>query len=184
MVKLPAPDLVQRDGVSCGPAVAVVAGAMLDPAYRDQLTGPAWFGAEQARVHAAANRLWPRALGTTPWAMARGIGRHGVRYGWRLVRPGSPRHRDAMADVRRAVTAGWPVALLVGTAAPWVVPRHWVLIVAVDGESLRCYEPSSGAVRTVPMWQMRAARLTGLGFPRPLVLVPPLSLPTERHSNI
>jgi hypothetical protein len=183
-VKLPAAHLVQRDGVSCGPAVAVVAGALLDPGYRAQLAGPEWFGAEQARVHAAANRLWPRALGTTPWGMATAISRHGVRYGWRRVRPGSARHDDAMADVRRAVTAGRPVALLLGTGRPWVIPRHWVLIVAVDGETLRCYEPSSGEVRTVPTSDVCRGRLTGLGFPRPLVLVLPASLPTEPHSNI
>jgi hypothetical protein len=171
-VKPTVPHLVQRDGVSCGPAVAVVAGMLLDPGYRANLSGPAWFDAEQAAVHVAANRIWPRALGTTPWGMATTISRHsaryGVRYGWRLVR-----RRDTLSDVRRAVTARWPVALLVGAGGPVVVPRHWVLITEVVDETLRCYEPSSGEVRPVSTADFRKARLTGLGFPRPFALVLP-----------
>jgi len=38
-MKLAAMHLRQRDTVTCGPAVAVVAGALLDPAYREKLTG-------------------------------------------------------------------------------------------------------------------------------------------------
>jgi hypothetical protein len=174
--------LRQRDGVSCGPATAVLAGALLDPSYGENLTGPAgraWFDAEQATVHAAANRIWPRALGTTPWGMAAAVSvhsaRHGVRYGWRLVR-----RRDALADVERAVTARWPVAMLVGD----VVPRHWVLILEVDGEHVRCYEPSSGQVRPVSREAVGTARLTGLGFGRAFALVLPRYRVPEAHSNI
>jgi hypothetical protein len=177
-VKLATLHLRQRDGVSCGPAVAVVAGALLDPGYAG-LTDPAWFDAEQGRVHAAANRIWPRALGTTPWGMARTItahsARYGVRYGWRLLR-----RRDALADVERAVSARWPVAMLVGNA----IPRHWVLIVEVEAETLRCYEPSSGEVRSVSKGAVRAARLTGLGFSRPFALVLPRYRLPEPQSNI
>src|SRR5688572_22931680 len=57
-VKLAALRLRQRDGVSCGPAVAVVAGALLDPAYRGELVGPRWFAREQGRVHGRVNRVW------------------------------------------------------------------------------------------------------------------------------
>jgi hypothetical protein len=162
-VKLAALHLQQRDGVSCGPAVAVVAGALLDAGYRAQLSS-SWFDAEQGRVHAAANRIWPRALGTTPWGMARAISAHGTRYDWRLRR-----RRDGLADVTRAVTSHRPVALLIGT----VIPRHWVLIVEVDGEVLQCYEPSSGEVRPVSTDAVRTGRLTGLGFPRAFALVLP-----------
>jgi hypothetical protein len=133
-VKLAAQHLVQRDAVSCGPAVAVVAGTLLDPAYRANLADAAWFDGEQGRIHAAANRIWPRSLGTTPWGMARTISEHSaryhVRYGWRL-----PRRKDPLADVARAVRANWPVAMLIGSA----IPRHWVLIVGCDGEMLHCY---------------------------------------------
>ncbi|MBJ7339812.1 hypothetical protein [Mycolicibacterium sp.] len=156
--------LVQRDGVSCGPAVAVVAGALLNPAYGGDLTDTTWFAGEQGRVHAAANRIWPRALGTTPWGMARTISAHSARYRWRLCRRG-----DSLADVTRAVTSRRPVAMLIGT----VIPRHWVLIVEVDGDTLRCYEPSSGTVVPVPKAAVRGARLTTLGFPRAFAFVLP-----------
>ena len=59
----------QRDGVTCGPSVAVMAGALLDAEYGAALRGARpqqWFDAEQGRVHRAVNRFWPRALGTTP----------------------------------------------------------------------------------------------------------------------
>lgn len=170
-VKLAGLRLRQRDGVTCGPTVAVVAGALLDPRRRAALTDAAWFDAEQARVHAEINRVWPRRLGTTPWAMARALTAHserlGVRYRWRLFRG----RRDPLADVQTAVADGWPVAMLLGR----VIPRHWVLIVDVLGAGLECYEPSSGAVRTVPLADIRTARVRGLGYPRAFGSVMPYS---------
>lgn len=172
----------QRDGVSCGPAVAVLAGGLLDPSYAAHLTGAdgrAWFDDEQRRVHAAANRVWPRALCMTPWGMAASISahsaRHGARYGWRPLR-----RRDSLADVERAVAARWPVAMLVGNC----VPRHWVLLVEVRGSQLRCYEPSSGDVRPVSADAIRNLRLTGLGFPRPFAMVLPRYRARAPRSNI
>jgi hypothetical protein len=178
-VKLADLRLRQRDGVSCGPAAAIVAGAVLDPDYGADLTDPTWFAREQGRVHAAANRVWPRALGTTPRGMASVISphsvRHGVRYGWRLLRRG-----DALADVRRAAAAGWPVAMLIGN----VIPRHWVLIVECDGQTLRCYEPSSGDVPAVATAAVRDAELSVLGFPRAFAFVLPRYRASECPSNI
>ena len=169
-VKLVVPRLRQRDGVTCGPTVAVMAGALLDPGYRANLIDPGWSDAEQGRVHAAANRIWPRALGTTPWGMAKVVSVHSaahhVRYGWRLARP-----RDELADVERAVRARWPVPMLIGD----VIPRHWVLLVGCDGVTFDCYEPSSGEVRRVPMDAVPGARLKVLGFPRPFAFVLPRS---------
>ena len=163
--------LRQRDGVTCGPTVAVVAGALLDPLRRAALTDPAWFAAEQARVHSRMNRVWPRRLGMTPWGMTRALTAHsarfGVRYRWRLFRG----RRDRLADVRRAVDGGWPVAMLLGR----FIPRHWVLVVDVDGEVFDCYEPSSGAVRRVAFGDVRRARVPGLGYPRPFAFVVPRS---------
>jgi hypothetical protein len=169
-MKLAAMHLRQRDTVTCGPAVAVVAGALLDPAYRDKLTGNAagraWFAGEQGRVHHQVNRVWPRKLGTTPMGVARAMSAHSaVRYGWRLCRG----RRDTMADVLAEVAAQWPVAMLVGS----VIPRHWVLIVEVNGDVLRCYEPSSGEVRSVDVAAVQGARLRGLGFPRAFAFVLP-----------
>jgi len=167
--------LRQRDGVTCGPSVAVMAGALLDPARHAALaepeSGAALFAAEQLRVHADVNRIWPRRLGTTPWGMARAITAMGATagacYRWRLFRG----RRDKLEDVLAAVDRDRPVAMLVGRG----IPRHWVLIVAVDGGTLTCYEPSSGELRTVEAAAVRESRLTGLGFPRPFAFVVPYS---------
>ena len=168
-MKLAAVHLRQRDGVTCGPTVAVVAGALLDPGKRAELSDPAWFAAEQARVHAEVNRIWPRRLGTTPTGMARALTAHssslGVRYRWRLFHG----RRDRLSDVRRAVEAGWPVAVLIGR----FIPRHWVLIVEAAGLEWHCYEPSSGGVRPVRVDAVRRSRLTGLSYPRPFAFVLP-----------
>lgn len=158
--------LRQRDGVTCGPSVAVMAGALLDADYRAPLEGARaqqWFHAEQGRVHRAVNTVWPRALGTTPAGMARALSAHGTRYRWR------PAGR-ARAAAHAAVADGWPVAMLVGAA----IPRHWVLLTEPAGPtSVRCYEPSSGQLVTVEVDDIRAGRLAGLGFPRPFAFVLP-----------
>lgn len=166
--------LPQRDGVSCGPSVAVTAGALLDPGYGAPLhsrLGRQWFDAEQARVHRAVNVVWPRALGTTPAGMARALSARGaargVRYRWRPAWP-----PDRLADVCAALAAGWPVPMLIGAG----IPRHWVLLTAADGAAVQCYEPSAGALVTVSIVDLRRNRLTPLGFPRVFAYV----LPTTR----
>ena len=166
-MKLAGLHLRQRDGVTCGPTVAVVAGALLDPGKRAELSDPAWFADEQARVHAEINRIWPRRFGTTPAGMARALTARGcgVRYRWRLFHG----RRDAMSDVRLAVDAGRPVAVLIGR----FIPRHWVLIVEAAGLEWHCYEPSSGEVRPVRVDAVRRSRLTGLSYPRPFAFVLP-----------
>jgi hypothetical protein len=168
-MKLAALDLRQRDGVTCGPTVAVVAGALLDPGGQGQLADPAWFADEQARVHAEVNRIWPRGLGTTPTGMARALSARssssGVRYRWRLFRG----RRDRLSDVRRAVEGDWPVAMVIGR----FIPRHWVLIVDTTWLQWQCYESSSGEVLSVDVEAVRRSRLRGLGYPRPFAFVLP-----------
>jgi hypothetical protein len=146
----------------------------MDPAYRASVTAPgeagrAWFATEQDRVHAQVNRVWPRRLGTTPMGMARALSAHGgalgVRYGWRLFRG----RRDRLTDVLREVDGGRPVAMLVGR----FIPRHWVLLIGLQGHTLQCYEPSSGQVRSADVDTLREARLTGLGYRRPFAFVLP-----------
>ena len=163
--------LRQRDGVTCGPSVAVMAGALLNAEYGALLfsgqdgAAQQWFDAEQGRVHRAVNVVWPRALGTTPAGMARAFNaRSTVRYRWRPAR-----RRDPLGVVCAVVEQGWPVAMLVGAA----IPRHWVLLTAVNGSTLRCYEPSSGRLVEVPADDIRYGRLKGLGFPRPFAFVLP-----------
>ena len=165
--------LRQRDGVTCGPSVAVMAGALIDADYGAPLravSGQQWFDSEQGRVHRAVNIVWPRALGTTPAGMARALNAHatdrGVRYRWRRVA-----RRDALADVCAAVSDGWPVAMLIGSA----LPRHWVLLTEFDGQALRCYEPGNGRLVTVPLAAIREARLSEMGFPRPFAFVLPVT---------
>ena len=159
--------LRQRDGVTCGPSVAVMAGALINPDYRSAFHGAdaqAWFNAEQGRVHRAVNTVWPRALGTTPAGMARALSVHGTPYRWR-------RMGSSVSDVYAAVAAGWPVAMLIGA----VIPRHWVLLIEVDRSTVRCYEPSSGHLVEVTLDDMRTGRLTGLGFPRAFAFVLPVT---------
>ena len=165
--------LRQRDGVTCGPTVAVVAGVLMDPAYRAPLLGaggPQWFSDEQRRIHTQINRVWPRRLGTTPAGMAQALTRHsiGVAYRWRSFRGA----RDDLTDVLAALETGRPVAMLVGGHG---IPRHWVLIVAAADNVLQCYEPSSGTVVPVDVAAVRGACLAGLGFPRPFAFVLPRS---------
>lgn len=178
--------LKQRDGVTCGPCSVIVGGALLDPSYGNPLSSGdnsdaalMWFADEQAAVHRALNRVWPRQLGTTPAAVAKALSRHsgrrGVRYRWRLFRG----RRDSLRDVRSAVETGWPVAMLIGN----VIPRHWVLLVGVGDETFSCYEPSSGEVRPAPLSAMRASRLTGLGFPRPFAFVLPVGHVRRREKH-
>ena len=165
MSPLKPPHLRQRDGVTCGPTVAIVAAGLLDPEYAARLTDPAWFADEQGRLHRRLNRGWPRALGTTPMAMAAALSAHTVvRYRWRRARAGDP-----LLDVREAVLLGWPVPMLVGNA----LPRHWVLLTQWHADGFRCYEPSSGQTLRVPADSIRRADLAGLGFPRPWVFVLP-----------
>ena len=58
--------LRQRDGVTCGPSVAVMAGALLDAEYGEPLRqerAQQWFAAEQGRVHRSVNTVWPARRG-------------------------------------------------------------------------------------------------------------------------
>lgn len=160
------PRLRQRDGVTCGPTVAIVAAAALDPGYADRLAAPEWFAAEQGRLHRRLNRCWPRALGTTPRGMAAALNAHSARqYRWRLAWP----RRDRLLEVREAVLLGWPVPMLVGNT----IPRHWVLLTGWREDGFRCYEPSSGQTLRVSADQIRGASLAGMGFRRPLAFVLP-----------
>ena len=180
-MKLESLRLRQRDPTACGPSVAVVAGALLDPAYRSALTDSprSWFDDEQLRIHTEVNRVWPRMLGTTPMGIARAVTAltevRGVKYRWRLFLG----RRDRLADVLSFVADGWPVAMLVGR----FIPRHWVLIIGLNGETLRCYEPSSGDVRPANVDALRHSRLTGLGYRRPFAFVLPSSKAATRSAT-
>lgn len=122
---------------------------LLDDAYADRTEGH--FHEEVLALHRQV-RLWPRALGTPPWEVARlAPGRHVVR----LARWG---REAAWERVVRGVRGGRPVPLFVGSR---LLPRHVVLAVAVVGkETLRVYDPARGTLRSVPRADFTAARLS------------------------
>ena len=161
--------LRQRDGVTCGPSVAVMARALMDADYGEPLRAgefeqaQRWFHAEQGRVHKAVNMVWPRALGTTPAGMARALSSHGIGYRWR------PAGR-ALTDVRDSLAAGRPVAMLIGSS----IPRHWVLLTEICGTDVRCYDPGPGHLVRVPIAAVGAARIPGLGYRRAFAFVLPI----------
>lgn len=159
----------QVDGVTCGPSVLVVTAALTGSGWPGAVAGR--FATAQRTAHRQANRLWPRALGTTPWGMRAWLRRHAPAAGPFRIRPAT---RDALAAVPAAVG---PVPLLVGSR--WV-PRHWVLVLGIDDYGRwRVYEPGSGRVRALDPGLLRGdptAVAAVLGWPRPWCLL----LPTGR----
>lgn len=148
--------LVQHDGRTCGPSVVVAARAHLDPAFAATLEEPGVFARAQDTVHRAANRIWPRALGTTPWGVAATLNVHsGVRY--RVTRD--------LARAREAAAAGWPVPVLVGAR----IPRHYVLLLGSDDQGrMLAYNPGRGRVVAADPDDLRP-----FGFPRFFAAVVP-----------
>lgn len=128
----------QPDNRTCGPSVVVVL---------EGLPGP-WpdFERRVLAMHRHLNRFWPRALGTTPWAIAREVGGQ-VR---RFRRP----------EVVAALPAPVPVYL----GSRWL-PRHVVLALDVTDDDLLVYNPAVGAV--VPMRSSRWKRTWFAVLPSP-----------------
>lgn len=127
----------QPDSRTCGPSVVVVA---------EGLPGP-WpdFDAEVLAMHRRLNRWWPRALGTTPWAVA---GRLGGRV-----------RRFRRAEVIAALPT--PVPVYVGSR--WL-PRHVVLALGTtDDDGLRVYDPARGAVVPLEAVRWRTAWFAVIG---------------------
>lgn len=180
----------QPDRLSCGASSAVMARALQDEGYaRSLVDGEAGrdFRDEVLAIHRRLTGWmgvdhrwqppWPRTLGTPPWAVCRALSALGHRYVMRWARPRAARV-GLYDQIERALTAGSPVALYVGTRA---LPRHVVLAVPSPGPRLgprpgprpepgrpsgsapaqagafSCYEPSSGQVVAVD----RAAFIDG-----------------------
>ena len=118
----------QPDSRTCGPSVVVV---------REGLPGP-WpdFAARVQATHRELNRVWPRALGTTPWAVARRLGGRVRRY-----------RRDE-------VLAALPTPVPVYLGSRWL-PRHVVLVLDQHDGVPVVYDPARGAVVTITSsrWQ-------------------------------
>ena len=87
-MKLAGLRLRQRDGVTCGPSVAVMAGALLDPGRHAALaepdSGATLFAAEQLRVHAEVEQ--DLAASPRHHTVGDGAGAHGAGvHGWGLL---------------------------------------------------------------------------------------------------
>ncbi|GAA1478481.1 hypothetical protein GCM10009623_29270 [Nocardioides aestuarii] len=154
--------------------MAVRARMLSDPAYdawlRADRDPAARFADEALRTHRRTNRVldgsgrvrlpWPRALGTTPWALARELG--GAHHVTLVV--------DREAAWQRLTDTDAPSPLFVGSS--WL-PRHVVLVLGVTGDRLTAYEPSAGAEATVDRDAFVGADLRLGGWDRPWFTVTP-----------
>ena len=145
--------LRQPDRRSCGAASLVMARRLVDPRYAALVSEQQAFAHETATLHrrltsptnaAGARQVpWLRALGTAPWAVARDLEVvTGVPYAVHQVRVGG-----GAWELLDGTTLRRPAAVYVGDR--WL-PRHVVLVTAVDHGHARTYEPSSGLVVEVP----------------------------------
>jgi hypothetical protein len=109
-----------------------------------------------ATTHSAVGPLsWPLALGTPPWRIDNVARCAGVRLRGFVVDDGKASDVTAgLAHASAALRDGIPVPAYVGgdvsMGLDGAVPRHVVLLVGADAESLRVYEPGSGAVHVLP----------------------------------
>ncbi len=155
-------------------------------AYPDGSTAQARFAAYLDLVHARTNTLlgpdgrpqlpWPRALGTTPWAVCRelesGAAAPGARYRSVLVRWRNPERVATLAQrLAGHVTDQRPGALFVGNAT---LPRHVALLVPGDDGSLLVHDPGSGAVAALDVPALVDRRTEVAGWTQPWFLVGPV----------
>lgn len=168
------PRLPQPDPTTCGSSVVVVARLMRDPSYAARVLGSpdphAAFVAEVMSMHARVRRIWPRGLGTTPWAMARALRQvTGLRYVVRWVSPS--RRLSAWRELHSLVSAGDLVAVYVGNR--WS-PRHVVLAHRAAPDVVGAYEPGQGRTRRATVDMFVEGRLRW-GWRLPWALVLPRS---------
>lgn len=131
----------QPDSRTCGPSCVVVAERLPD------LPDPWPDFAEQVRtMHHRLNRVWPRALGTTPWAVARELRR--LDWGGRVRRYREP---DVLATL---AATGQPVPVYLGSR--WL-PRHVVLVLEEQDGVPWAYNPARGTVEplSASRWKRR-----------------------------
>lgn len=158
----------QPDPTTCGSASLVTAKMVNDPVYAlkvmtgyDATTGlddgagsggdvvHKRFGDEATVMHDRTNMVWPERLGTSPWGaaeqMSDGSGVSGTEYGVHLADPANS--GGEFERIAATVQSGQVVPLYVGDG---LVPRHVVLAVGSQGDSLQIYEPSTGKTYSVP----------------------------------
>jgi hypothetical protein len=191
-------ELAQPDELSCGAAALVMARALLDAGYAQQLAGscPSVGGAgpcrvasdfsrEVALIHRATVSLRGlRGLRGTPstwslpaqlpWARRLGTPPWALARALRglgtpyLVRRATPAR---YGQITAALLGGHPVPLYVGTPT---LPRHVTLIMNADADKLIVYNPARG--KTTPLTRedyVAGALGAATGWPRPWwVLLP------------
>jgi hypothetical protein len=165
----------QYDDTTCGSAAIVLAHLLTDPLFALQLTGQAGddtgekflarLKAEERRVHGATNLVWPMLLGTPPWGMRDQMNLPAVgmggRYEWTMVPDWAPGAADTvLRQALVAVARGYPVPVLIGD----LLPRHYVLLVAVTTTGALFFEPGKGAILRISPDDLRRRDFHALGF--------------------
>lgn len=170
----------QPNQVACGATCLVVARALKDAGYAEllmtgrhprtgyELDGDPGdrFAAEVRRTHRRITSPvdlsgrwqppWPRRLGTPPWAIARELSAGHTRY-W--ARSGG----HAVVSTLAFELPRRPAPLYIGTRR---APRHVVLAVDVDVDTVVIYEPSAGELVPVPLDELHDGRIPLAGWSR------------------
>lgn len=163
----------QPDPTTCGPCCVLRARMLVDPAYDAAVRAdPRRFADDALALAPRLRTVWPRALGTTPWALADALGEvTGRAYEVDRVGRGATARAAAWEQLHARVSAGALVGVYVGSPA---LPRHVVLAHAVRGDAVVVYEPGSGADRPASRDAFVRGRLPW-GWPHPWALVAPAS---------
>ncbi|GAA1864392.1 hypothetical protein [Myceligenerans crystallogenes] len=126
--------------------------------------------AVQVAVRRRTNRwtFWPGVFfGSAPWGYVREVRRvtgRPVEAVYSALGPLGPDRLDVVDRAVAAVDRGVLVPFLAGPSAGQSrarLPRHYVLLVGHDGDTLRFYEPASGEVRRVPLTAVRGGDVGG-----------------------
>lgn len=199
--------LTQTDGTTCGATCLLAARLLLAPGERAAVTGElaqemaasepglegkhliSLLSRQQVRIQRVMNRRglgpvpWPKALGSTPWSVARQMtemvstgasGRERRVYEVRWVSDHGPAWVREVASVREVLAGGLPVILVTG--GPLVL----------DNDALT--EPGAGSAVSVGP-RLRSALARTLAVPRHYVLALPWQVieqddPGQGHTHI
>lgn len=168
--------LRQPDRRSCGAASLVMARRLANPRYAALVGDQATFAHETSTLHRRVTSLsdtaggwqvpWLRAVGTPPWAVARELrlltGTSYAVHPVRLLRHVWPHLRE--------VGPQRPAAVFVGDR---FLPRHVVLVTAVDAAAATTYEPASGLTSAVGRERWERGDLALAGWDRPWLVLSP-----------